>query len=156
MKTYKLTRPFDDGKVVHPRGAILTLKEAPKSAKEISAEEIAAEKAKLSDAESAVKTAEKETLKAELLGEIKDELAEGFTVLEKAVADAEARAEKAEAEAKDAKAEAETANLKAAELEAEAANTAAAAAVTGGVDNDGKPLEEAPTGKKAPVQKAGK
>ena len=87
MKTYKLTRPFDDGTVVHPRGAIVALANAPKSAKAISAKEIAAEKAKLSTAEDAVKAAERADLKAELLAEIKAELGESPSPAEEAAAE---------------------------------------------------------------------
>ena len=125
-KTYKLTRPFDDGTVVHPRGAVVALENPPKSAKAITAKELAAQKAALSDAEDAVKAAERAELKAELLAEIKAELSAGSDEPEDTDTDAEV----------------------------EAANAAVSAAVTGGVDNDGKPLKDVTTGK-PPVQKAG-
>ena len=144
MKHYKLTRPFDDGTVVHPRGAIIALEKAPKSAKVITAKEIAANKAALSDAEDAVKSSDRAELKAELLAELLEagggnadtsKLEEELAAMKEALAEQSTKTDEALAEV-------------------EAANTAAAAAVTGGVDNDGKPLKTETTGK-PPVQKAG-
>lgn len=151
MKTYKLTRPFDDGTVVHPRGTIMKLEKAPKSAKVITAEEIAAQQVATSDAEDVVKTAERAAFKAELLAELAEEGGKNDDYVAKLQSEQEAL-KKELADLKEALAK----NLPKADdavAEAEAANAAAAATVTGGVDNDGKPLKDA-TKAKPPVQKA--
>jgi hypothetical protein len=150
-QTYKLTRPFDDGKVVHPRGSILSLEEAPKSAKKISAKEIAAEKAKLSVAEDTVKAAERAELKAEIMAELAEAGIGGGDAIE--LAEAQEKLENELTELREALAE-QTTKADEAVAEAKAANEAAAAAVTGGVDNDGEPLTDTAE-VKAPVQKAG-
>jgi hypothetical protein len=117
MPLYKLKRPFDDGTVVHKRGSVITLdKDAPRpsTAVEVSAEEVAAAAQTVSGEEAVTAAAERATLKAELVAEILGELGDKNPTAQE-----------------DAK------------KEVEAVNAAASAQATGGVDNDGKPLEEA-------------